>query len=376
MTTTEKEAATADETAAPREDKDPTGRQEIRFRRRGDLAEVILTRPKALNALTKNMIDLFDPYLVAWASNPAVKAVAISGDGDKAFCAGGDVRSVWDSGRDGGDLTRSFFQAEYTLNRRIRTFPKPYIALVDGITMGGGVGVSVHGDIRIAGDRTMMAMPEMGIGFFTDVGTTHVLSRLPGQLGMYLALTGYRMKAADAVYTGMATHYVPTEEILGVVDACIGGTWRADDPLDDVRALVDQHAGTPGPAPLAAHREAIDRCFAGASVEAIRAALAAEDSDWARDTLAALAKGSPTSLKVTHAALRRAASLDFDSCLKMEYRMSQAFMAGHDFYEGIRAVLVDKDHAPAWKPATLEEISDAAVEAHFAVPPGGDLEFA
>ena len=363
----------APEAAAPREDKDPTKRQEIRFRRRGNLAEIILTRPTARNALSRPMIRQMDAYLAAWAENPAVRAVVVSGD-SSAFCAGGDVRSVWEAARGGDSLTRLMFRDEYTLNRRIRKFPKPYVALADGLVMGGGLGISVHGDLRIVGDSTVMAMPEMRLGFFTDVGTSYALSRLPGQLGRFLALTGYRMNAADALYTGLGTHYVPSERLFEIPDFFVGGTWGAD-PLADVTRRIEAVAAEPGPAPLAEHREAIDRCFAGESIEAIRDALAAEGGDWAQATLAELDRGSPTSLKVTLAALNRAASLDFDAALSLEFRLSQAFVAGHDFHEGVRAVLVDKDQAPQWRPARLDEIDAASVESYFAPPPGGDLAF-
>lgn len=359
--------------APPREDKDPTKRQEIRFRRRGDLAEIILTRPKALNALSRDMIRQMDSYLAAWADNPAVRAVVVSGD-EKAFCSGGDVRAVWQAARDRDSLTRLMFRDEYTLNRRIRHFPKPYVALADGVVMGGGVGISVHGTLRVVGDRTVMAMPEMRLGFFTDVGTTYALARLPGQLGRFLALTGYRMNAADALYTGMGTHYVPSDRLFEIPDSFVSGTWSAD-PLADVTRNVERFAGDPGPAPLAERRAAIDRCFAGDSIEAIRAALTAEGSDWAQATLAELDRGSPTSLKVTLAALDRAQRLDFDAAMSQEFRLSQAFMAGHDFHEGVRAVLVDKDQAPQWKPARLDEVDAATVESYFAPPPGGDLAF-
>jgi len=357
-----REQAESGQTAAS---KDPTERQEIRFRRRGGIGEVTLTRPKALNALTLDMIRQFDPYLKAWAGNSAVQAVVVQGAGEKAFCAGGDVRAVWEAGKSGGELTRVFFYEEYTLNRRIHAFPKPYVALIDGITMGGGVGISMHGSHRIAGDRTTVAMPETGIGFFPDVGATWVLPRLAGETGMYLGLTGNRLKTADAVYCGFATHYVPSERIMDLADSLVNATW-GDDPGATVDAALKEMAGDPGPAPLAEQRETIDRCFGQDSVENVFRALEREGSDWARETLETLHQRSPTSLKLTFAALRKGAKQDFDDCLKMEYRLSQACMAGHDFYEGIRAVLVEKDHAPNWQPAELAAVSDADIEACFA----------
>jgi enoyl-CoA hydratase len=350
------------------------GSEEIRFRRRGAIGEVEMTRPKALNALTLDMIHHFDPLLRDWAHEPSIHAVAIRGTGEKAFCAGGDVRAVWEAGKAGEGLTDTFFRAEYTLNRRIHAFPKPYVALIDGITMGGGVGLSVHGSHRIAGDRTMVAMPETAIGFFPDVGTTWVLPRLAGEMGMYMALTGARLKAADALYTGFATHYVPSERMAAFEAALAQATWRGEAGAV-VNGLLAEFACDPGPAPLADRREQIDRCFGRDSVEEIRTALQAEDDDWAAETLKTLDQRSPTSLKLTFSALRRGAELEFDDCMRMEFRLSQACMAGHDFYEGIRAVLVDKDHAPNWRPATLAEVDADAVERCFAPLGERDLAF-
>lgn len=360
---------------ATAETKDPTARQEIRFRRRGPLAEIILTREKALNALSLDMIQQSDSYLTAWAENPAVQVVAVYGAGEKAFCAGGDVRAVWDSHKAGGALPRAYFRHEYTLNRRVRHFPKPYLALIDGATMGGGVGISVHGTYRIAGENTVVAMPETGIGFIPDVGTTHVLSRLPGQVGMYMALTGARLGPADAVHAGLATHYVPSSEVLRIPDALVAVSTDTDMTAVIDRVLSDK-AVDPGPAPIAGLRERIDRCFAGDSVEAIMDALERDGSDWANATLASLNRMSPTSMKLTHAALRRAESMDFDDCLKMEYRLSQACMAGHDFHEGIRAVLVDKDKSPMWSPARVEDVDNETVAAAFQSLGDDELTFA
>lgn len=344
--------------------KDPTARQQIRFRRRGALGEIILTRPQSLNSLSLDMIRQADPYLRAWAENPAVRAVAIHGDGDKAFCAGGDVRAVHDAGKAGEDLTRRFFAEEYTLNRLIHLFEKPYVALIDGVTMGGGVGLSVHGRYRVAGDRTLVAMPETGIGFFPDVGSTFVLSRMPGGLGMYIALTGARLGPADALYTGFATHYVPSDRILAIPDALVN---LSDVPDTDasVAEILTERAGDAGEPPLAEHREAIDRCFQGDSVEAILSALDDEETDWAAATRKTLDGMSPTSLKLTFEALRRAAWQDFDTCLRMEFRISQRCMEGRDFYEGIRSLLVDKDKSPQWDPKTLAEVRDSDIEAYF-----------
>jgi enoyl-CoA hydratase/carnithine racemase len=342
--------------------------QDILFERRGALAVATLNRPKALNSLTHDMCVAYDRQLAAWAEDESVQAVLLKGAGERAFCAGGDVRVVWRAGKNGEALTADFFRDEYRMNRRIKVFPKPHIAILDGVTMGGGVGISLHGSHRVATERTLIAMPETGIGLFPDVGGTHFLSRLPDGLGLYLGLTGARMKAADARYAGLATDYVPSDR-LDELEAAL-----AKD--DDIAAAIRGLSADPGPAPLAEHEAAIARCFVQDSLEAVIDALAAEPGDWAAKTLSILRERcSPTSLKVTFEALRRAAKLDFDAAMTMEYRLSQAFMKGHDFYEGIRALLIDKDNAPAWDPASLAEVTPGMVEAHFAPLGDRDLSF-
>ncbi|MFQ5773899.1 MAG: enoyl-CoA hydratase/isomerase family protein [Kiloniellaceae bacterium] len=352
-----------------------SGGRDILFEVRGGVALVTLNRPKALNALTLAMCQEFDRQLASWAGDPAVHAVVVAGAGERAFCAGGDVRAIWEAGKRGERLTADFFRAEYTLNRRIKTFPKPYIAIIDGITMGGGVGISVHGSHRVATERTVFAMPETGIGFFPDVGGSYFLPRLPGALGMYLALTGARVKAADAVYAGVATHFVQSARLRELEAALAAADWAAAESPAVVDEAIGRFADDPGSPSLAAHRAAIDRCFSAESVEAILAALEAEGGDWADKTLATLRTRSPTSLKITFEQVRRGAKLGFDEAMIMEYRLSQACMAGHDFYEGIRAVVVDKDNAPAWNPATLGAVAPGLVEAHFRPLGARDLTF-
>ncbi len=337
---------------------------DIQFEVRGRAGFVTLNRPQALNALTLAMIEAMDARLAAWATDPAVDAVVVRGTGERAFCAGGDVRAIWQAGKDGDPLTRDFFRAEYRLNRRIKVFAKPYVALIDGITMGGGVGVSVHGSHRVATERTLFAMPETRIGLFPDVGASHFLPRLEGKLGLYLGLTGARLRAADALYAGVATHYVDSARLPELEEAFAGG---------DV--TLAGFTGDPGPAPLAEHRAAIDRCFAGATVEGIIGTLQDEGGEWATTALKALRAASPTSLKITVEELRRGAKLDFDGSMSMEFRLSQACLARHDSYEGIRAAVIDKDNAPDWQPANLTDVSAELVAAHFAPPPGGDLTF-
>jgi len=357
----------------------PAGSDEVRFAHRGSLGLITMTRPKALNALTLSMINLIHPALQAWAADAAVQAVVIEGEGDRAFCAGGDVRAVWEAGRAGhvagvpGSLTADFFRAEYRLNHLIHHYPKPYIALIDGVTMGGGVGLSIHGAVRVATERTLFAMPETAIGLFPDVGGSWFLPKLPGGLGLYLALTGSRLKAADCLAAGIATHYLESARLPDALAALERAAWPGGAGAA-LRPLCSEpaDAGT-----LPALRPAIGRCFLGkTSVEAVQAALEAEGSDWARDTLATLARRSPTSMKVSLEQLRRGAALSFDDGMVMEYRLSQAFMApGSDFYEGIRAVLVEKDHAPRWNPPTLSGVTAAQVERCFAALGKYDLSF-
>ncbi len=318
--------------------------EEIIFEVKRGAGFITLNRPEALNALTLEMIRAMIPQLAAWQEDPSVKAVVIQGAGDRAFCAGGDVRAVWEAGRAGESLTAEFFHEEYRLNRMVHTFAKPYVALIDGITMGGGVGISVHGSHRVAGDRTMLAMPEVGIGLFPDVGGSYFLPRLPGRLGLFLALTGWRLKAADALYCGLATDYVPSDRMGDLSD-------------------------------LAQHQEVIDHCFSSRSIESILATLEEAGDDWASKVAGIIKKHSPTSLKVTFAQLEKGATLDFDQAMIQEYRMSQAFMAGDDFYEGIRAVLMDKDQQPKWSPGDLASVTPELVESYFRPLGERDLTF-
>ena len=346
----------------------------------GAIGIITLNRPKVLNALDHPMCLAIDGALRQWATDDAIAAVVIRGAGDKAFCAGGDVRAVredglaWKSGKGAGMLARDFFRDEYRMNRRIKTFPKPYIALIDGITMGGGVGLSVHGAYRVATERTLIAMPETAIGLFPDVGASYILSRLAGASGTYLGLTGGRIKAADAKALGIATHVIRHDSIDPLVAALVAEIGPGD-PRGAIEHALSAYAAEIGAIELMPHRATIDRCFQSDSVEDILARLDAEENDFAMTAAATLRTMSPTSLKVTVAELRLGRALSFDECLKMEYRLSQSIMAGQDFYEGVRAVLVDKDHAPKWYPGSLDAVDPSAVESHFRIPLQGDLSF-
>ncbi|MBV8577986.1 MAG: enoyl-CoA hydratase/isomerase family protein [Acetobacteraceae bacterium] len=348
--------------------------EEILLGEKGGLAILTINRPQALNALTLANYRRIDPALRAWASDPSVHAVVVRGAGDRAFCAGGDVRAVYEAGRGiGGDpsLTAVFFREEYELIRRIHHFPKPYIAIIDGITMGGGAGISVNGAYRIATERTLFAMPETGIGLVPDVGATRFLNRCPGHIGRYLGLTGARLNAADALYCGFATHVMPRDRIEALLDELAGGHAA-------VEACLRRFAAAPDPPPLAVLQPAIDRCFAGNTVEAILEALAAEaaaggaHAGWAAETHAAFLTKSPTSLEITLRQLTIGRDYDLDAALALEFRLTQHIMAGHDFYEGTRAMLIDRDRNPQWRPASLAEVPESIVDAYFA--PIGDRE--
>ena len=334
----------------------------------GGVGVITLNRPKALNALTLDMCLAMQALLKDWATDDAIKAVIIEGAGEKGFCAGGDIRALHDSGKGDGAYARDFYFHEYRVNRAIKHFPKPYVALIDGITMGGGVGVSVHGSHRVAGDRSVFAMPETGIGLFPDVGGSHFLPRLPRNFGFFFGLTGARIKAADMVYSGVATHYVPSDKQPGIFEAMKAGA-SADEA---VMAVAEE----PGTAPLGEAAQAIEQIFSARTMDALVEALKADGSDFAHQTLATLETKSPTSLKLTMRQLAQGeAEEDFDATMKMEYRLARRVIEGHDFYEGVRAVIIDKDNAPQWKPARLDQVSDADIEGYFASLGDEELTF-
>jgi enoyl-CoA hydratase len=348
------------------------GSDEILFSRRGAAGFVTLNRPQALNAVTHAMVHALRAQLDAWTDDDAVTRIVVTGAGGRAFSAGGDIRALYELGKAGRhEKALAFWRDEYPLNALIKNYRKPYVSLIDGIVMGGGVGVSVHGSHRVAGDRFSFAMPEVGIGFFPDVGATWFLPRMPGELGTFCALTGERFDAADSVAAGIATHRIPSARFPALVEG-LSGTVSVD-------AVLAAFAETPGEGPIAARRPAIDRLFAGASVEAILAALDAEavsggpDAEWAGKTAATMRAKSPLSLKIALAQVRRGGALDFAACMRTEFRIVSRIIHGHDFYEGVRAVIVDKDNAPRWRPASLAEVADAEVERHFAPRPDGEL---
>jgi enoyl-CoA hydratase len=337
---------------------------DVLFEQRGAAGVIILNRPKALNALTQDMCLRMKAQLEDWAKDSNIKAVVIRGQGERAFCAGGDIRALYESGKAGTPYALDFYRDEYRIDAAIKHFPKPYVALIHGIVMGGGVGVSVHGSHRVAAESAVFAMPETGIGLFPDVGGSYFLPRCPGQVGMYLALTGARLKTTDCLYAGVATHFVPQAKWETLLERLASGT--APDPA--LEGLADDVPDTF----LETHRKTIDSIFALESVEAILAALDAEGTDWAGETATTLRSKSPTSLKVTFRQIREGARLEFDDCMRMEYRMVNRIVAGHDFYEGVRAAIIDKDGAPKWQPADLAGVGESDVDAYFA--PLGDKE--
>jgi enoyl-CoA hydratase/carnithine racemase len=339
---------------------------DILFERRGVAGLITLNRPQALNAVSHDMVRALTRQLAAWEGDDAVTRVIITATAGRAFSAGGDLRALYDLGRAGRyDEALGYFREEYALNARIKRYRKPYVALIDGIVMGGGVGVSVHGSHRVAGDKFVFAMPEVGIGFFPDIGATWFLPRLPGELGTYCALTGERLNAADGSAGGVATHRVPSARFPDLIEGLCGAV--------SVDALLGAFAAPAEAGPVKAKRTAIDRLFRGERVEDILAALDAEaaangtDAAFAAATAALMRTKSPTSLKITLAQMRRGASLDFVECMRTEFRIVSRVVRGHDLYEGIRAVIVDKDQAPRWQPPTLDAVSTLDVERHFAL---------
>jgi enoyl-CoA hydratase len=350
-----------------------TAEDEIRIVRRGGLVVVVLNRPRALNALSFAMCRVLDDGLRRWQADPEVHAVLIKGAGDRAFCAGGDIRWLYEvlTARGEAEALR-FYALEYPMNARLHHFTKPYVALLDGIAMGGGVGVSVHGSHRVVTERTAFAMPETGIGLFPDVGATYVLPRLPGALGMYLGLTGARLGAADCLLAGIGRRHVPAGR-LEQLEAALAEADLSQNAHSAVDAVLERFCDDPGPAPLARMMDQIDACYGQDRLEAILRALEDEPTGWGRAQLETLATKSPTSLAVTFRQLRAGANLDFDDAMRLEYRLVHRFVAGHDFREGVRALIIDKDNRPKWRPSRLEDVTAADVEAYFRPLPGGDL---
>lgn len=336
---------------------------DVLFQVTGSTGEIILNRPKALNALNGGMVDAITAQLLAWVEDDRVIQILIRAAEGKAFCAGGDIRAMYDEGPCSGLPTPGstadmFFRKEYFMNHLIHTYPKPYVALIDGICMGGGLGISVHGSHRVVTENALMAMPETAIGLFPDVGGTYFLNACPGHVGRYLGLTGARVGAGDALYAGLATHYCPADHLGPLRDQVV-----ACETTGDLKAVFDKTVDCPGKFPLIQNRVAIDHHFALETVADILASLQAKDGVFERETLALFAGKSPTSLKVTLEQLRRGQGLSIDAAFAQEFVLTQHFMAAPDFFEGVRALLVDKDKNPRWQPDSLDKVGP--VTAYF-----------
>lgn len=339
------EAAATPEASAP----------EVLFERRGQLGVVTLNRPKAVNALTEGMAAAMLEQLTAWAADDDVATVLVRGAGERGLCAGGDIVAIYRDMLTGGDRTARFWQVEYRLNALIARYPKPYVAFMDGLVLGGGVGVSAHGSVRIVTERTRTGMPETTIGFVPDVGGTYLLSRSPGETGTHAALTGAHCTGADAIFLGLADHYVESGRLPALTHAL--ESENADD-------AVGRFSSVAPPSALAAQRDWIDQCYMGDNAEEIVHRLHAAGGG-AAEAAATITAKSPTAVKVTLAGIRRARLLTLEQALQQEYRVGLHCLTGPDFREGIRAQVVDKDRNPRWNPPSLHEVTEADVERFF-----------
>jgi enoyl-CoA hydratase len=352
-----------------------TSDDELLVERPGPLVVVTLNRPRALNALTFAMCRALAAGMRRWAADDAVGAVWIEGAGDRAFCAGGDIRNVTETvEKDGVDAALPFFRTEYRLNAMLHHFAKPWVAILDGVVMGGGVGISIHGRHRIATERTRFAMPETGIGFFPDVGGTWFLPRLPGEIGMFLGLSGRPLTGADCLELGIATAFVPSERLPDLKRRLVELT-AGPDFAERLQGVFELFHEWPGTGELAPFSGRIDACFSGRTLDGVFLKLETESSGFGAELLAVLGKKSPTSLAVAFEQLRRGRDLaTFDEAMRLEYRLVARFLAGHDFREGVRALIVDKDGHPAWQPRYLRDVDPEEVARYFAPLPGGDLD--
>lgn len=349
-------------------------RPEIRIETRGAAAVISFDRPRALNALTTGMRTAMAAAIHRIARDPMLYCLVLRSDNPKAFSSGGDVRELVGWGKSDPARARRAFADEYRLNWTLECFTKPTISLIDGMVMGSGVGVTLFGTHRVAGEGYRFAMPETAIGLFPDVGATYAFSRMPDAIGLYLGLTGRTIGRADAFHLGLATHCIPAAQHPAIIDALAGAH-----PVDEV---LDARHQDPGPSELLARRDIVRHCFTADSVTGIMDRLAdagsaggvgAADAEWAQGVRRDLLARSPTSLAITFRHIRAAADLDLDAVLEVDYRLACRCLDGHDFAEGVRAALIDKDGEPAWRPATVAEVSDAAIDAYFAAMPDGGL---
>jgi enoyl-CoA hydratase len=344
---------------------------EVLIRREGRAGRITMNRPKALNALTYAMVGSIRSALLEWKDDPAVELVLIDGAGERGLCAGGDVRSLYDSRTRGSGLARAFWREEYRLNASIGRYPKPCVALQDGIVMGGGIGLSSHASHRIVTERSQLAMPETGIGLIPDVGGTWLLANAPGEVGAYLGLTGAAMRDADAIYARFSDAMVPSAKLPALIDRLI------DAGGGSIGEAIRSQAENPGESELARRRSAIDLSCAGAEVERMHLGLAGLPEPWAAKARADLGQKSPKALKLTLAAIRQARGLpSLEEALKVEYRLTVRLFEDGEFPEGVRALLIDKDRTPKWSPPTLGEVTDELVARYLSpLPPEEELTF-
>lgn len=345
--------------------------EDVLIRREGAAGRITLNRPRALNALTYPMVLAIRRALVDWRADPAVKVIVLDGAGERGLCAGGDVRAMYDSAPSGSGFARRFWADEYRLNALIGSYPKPFVPFMDGIVMGGGIGLSGHASHRVVTERSELAMPETGIGLIPDVGGTWLLAHAPGHVGEYLGLTGERMRGAGTIYARFADAFVPSAKLAALATALSAG---AD---GDVGPVIARFAEPPPASDLAARSGDIATAFQFATVEEIRDALRRMKGEWAERTLAILEQRSPLALKLTLAAIRRARTLpSLEDALAMEYRLTVRLFEHGEFIEGVRALIIDKDRTPRWRPSRLEDVTPEMVESFLApLPAGEDLAF-
>ena len=338
--------------------------KQVVVERRGCAGIIILNRPQALNALTLDMVREMASALDTFANDSQVRRVVLLGAGERAFCAGGDIRWLYERGRAGDYAAQStFFREEYALNAQIKRYAKPYVALIDGVAMGGGVGVSLHGSHRVATERAIFAMPEVAIGFFPDVGATWALPRVPHRVGVAMAATGLRANGADMAALGLATAYVASRDLPALAEAL--------EKPGDTDAVVGEFATTPPPSALMDEASRIERLFARPDAAEIEAALTADGSDFARRLLDMMATKSPTSLAIALRQMQIGGALSFEDAMDVEFRIVTRVCRSHDFYEGVRAAIVDKDNRPQWRPGAGQRPAPSDIDAYFA-PLGAD----
>ena len=349
-----------------------TDEPEVRIERRGSSGFIVLNRPRALNALTLTMVREIAGALDDFERDPGVARVVIAGAGGRAFCAGGDIRKLYEQGRAGDHESQlTFWREEYILNRRIKRYPKPYVALIDGVVMGGGVGLGMLGSHRVVSERCIFAMPEVGIGFFPDVGATWLLPRVGHRIGVFLAVTGLRADGGDLIALELATSFAPSASFPALEQALEG-----DEPLEETLA---RFRAPPPPSALLAQAPAIESAFARLDLGAIGASLeqqAAQGSEFAARALAAMGQKSPTSQAIALRQMKLGGDLSFEAAMGLEFRIVSRICRGHDFYEGVRATIVDKDNRPGWRPGPGDPLPAEAIEAYFAPLGADELTFA